>query len=212
IAAGGAVWAALGFGLVALCLGVASRERWPVPVRVLVMLLASGAGYTTLLTVLFVLHGGSPALGGLTPGNAPVAGAPQPAINPVAPRTGEYAGQRYTINAGGIPVWLGFSPDGQTLAVGGTNIGLSNYDAATGARRGKRQLQGGLRYANFSPDGRRIVAGGYSGGPVVLDPAEGAVTSRCEAGANEVRDAAFTADGKTVLGAAGKSLFGWDAG
>jgi hypothetical protein len=198
---GSAIWAALGFGLVALCLAIATRERWPVPVRVLGMVLAGGAGYAILLAVVLFLHGGKPAVGGLLPGNAPVAGnppagAPGLAINLVPPRADDYSGQRYAIDAGGIPVWLAFSPDSQTLAVGDTNLGLSTYDAATGAPRGKpQQLASGLRYANFSPDGRRIVAGGYSGGPLVLDLAQGSVTASCEAGKTEVHDAAFTGDG-----------------
>jgi hypothetical protein len=218
ITLGGAIWAALGFGLVGLCLAIAGRERWPAPARVLVMVLASAAGYATLLAVLLVLHVVLPAVGGLSPGSTQVAGSspavtPGPALHPAPHRTGDYAGEQYAIDTRGIPVWLAFSPDGQTLAVGDTDQGISTYDAATGAPRGTRHhLEGGLRYANFSPDGRRLVAGGYSGGPVVLDAAEGGVLSRCEAGANELRDAAFTGDGKIVLGAARKSLLEWDAG
>jgi WD40 repeat protein len=218
LALGGAIWGALGFGLVGLCLAIATRERWPAPVRAAAMVLASGAGYGILLAVLFFLHIALPAMSGFLPGNAPVAanpaaGAPVPALNPAPPRIVDYAGERYAIDTGGIPAWVDFSPDSQTLAVGDNKLGLSTYDAATGAPRGKAQrLESGLRYANFSPDGRRLVAGGYSGGPVVLDLNADGIASRCEAGTSEVQDAAFTGDGQTVLGAAGKSLLVWDAG
>jgi WD40 repeat protein len=218
ITVGGAIWTALGFGLVALCLAIAGRERWPAPLRVLVMVLASAAGYATVLAVVLILHVGMPPVGGLLPGSAGVVGnppavAPGTALPPRPRRPRDYAGELYSIDVGGIPVWLAFSPDGQVLAVGDTAFGLSTYDAATGAPRGTRhQLKGGLRYASFSPGGRRLVVGGYSGGPVVLDAALGDVMARCEACASEVWDAAFPAGGKTVLGAAGKSLLEWDAG
>jgi len=211
---GGAIWGGLGAGLAALCFAVASRERWPVALRVVVMLLASAAGYGTLLAVVLFLAFNAPDPSGPPPRNAPVVvnrpAVPfQPAVLPVPPRI-DFAGQRVVIDAEGIPGWLGFTPDGQTLVVGAS--GLNTYDAATGVAKGKQlSLEDGLRYADFSPDGQRIVAGGYKGGPVVLGLADGAVVSRCEAGPDPVRDAAFRGDGKTVLGAEGTHLVEWDA-
>jgi WD40 repeat protein len=49
---GGALWGALGFGLAAACVGIARREQWPMPVRLLLSLLLTLLGYGVVVFLL----------------------------------------------------------------------------------------------------------------------------------------------------------------
>jgi WD40 repeat protein len=172
-------------------------------------------GYGIVLgTVLFV-HVFLPAINQPAMGTAPLAGnrpavAPPVGNNPIPPSTDRYVGQRFACDTNGIPVWAAFSPDGEKLAVGTEGWGLSVHEIGTGATRNAQALRRGFRYGAFSPDGERIVAGGFTGGPVVIHVRSTLVTS-CEAKDSVVMGAAFTSDGKAILGAVGNKLVVWEA-
>jgi hypothetical protein len=218
VAVGGAIWAALGFGLASLCFTIAGRTRWPVPVRVVLMLLASGVGYAILGAAIIFLQ-----IGPLAPKNPPAVRPPvQP--RPAVPQP-YFNGQRFEVEVEGVGVeHLRYTPDGRTLLVLGGEGRLVTVDTATGAPTDEwqhvRTLTGNVRSADVSPDGKRAVVGGYSriAGPVVVDLDARTVLAQCEVTANEVRDhvlpvrdVAFADGGAKVLAVAGDKLIAWDA-
>ncbi len=53
---GGAIFGAIGGGLVAVCYTIAGKEDWPSPVRLLIISLLVAAGYGVLVTLLIAAH------------------------------------------------------------------------------------------------------------------------------------------------------------
>jgi WD40 repeat protein len=107
-----------------------------------------------------------------------------------------------TLRLRGVRGCLAFSPDGRLLAASTGTAGeqVTIWDAATG-RQMSRLAVGAptLEHLAFSPDGKRLLCWGYSPHARVWDIAAGKELFTVAGG-----QAAFTADGKTLVSADGQ--------
>src|SRR5262249_42256201 len=108
---------------------------------------------------------------------------------------------------------LTFSPDGRTVAAGGTNGTVNRWDADTGQPKEPwRWHQGAVRPVAYSPDGRLLASGGTDSTVQLLDTATGQSRQpfQCR---TFVGNLAFSPDGRAlaaVTHAPNATLHLWD--
>ena len=111
---------------------------------------------------------------------------------------------------GGSVVALAFTPDGQTLIIGGNQVVV--FDTATGREKGL--LEAGQSFTNalaLSADGKHLAGGGRDNKVLFWDLASGALTRVLEGHRGSVRALAFAPDGKRLAsGSDDTTILIWD--
>ena len=103
-------------------------------------------------------------------------------------------------------VWnVRWSPDGRTLAAGGTDGTLTVYDAATG-RVGYRKRMAPVYGLDWSPDGRFLAAGAADDDIYVYEAASGRPYDTLVGHEDLVTAVAWSPDGRTLASTAGGVL------
>jgi WD40 repeat protein len=116
------------------------------------------------------------------------------------------------------PGWgLAYSPDGRTLAGGGSRGGedgfLCLWDTASGDGAELAALRRPITTVAYSPDGRTIASGGMDGKLVLWDPATRRERLRIEANRSYLAPVAFSPDGRMVASAnEARWVKLWDSG
>jgi WD40 repeat protein len=126
-------------------------------------------------------------------------------------------------NDGAFPSWwqsVAFSPDGQTVAVGGGIAGsaVRFYEVKTGAILGTwKSVASNLTAIAYSPDGRMLAVGGGSDGTLpgslgIWDVASGKlkVDMPLDFDGGYVRSFAFSPDGKTIVSGSDDKVRLWE--
>jgi WD40 repeat protein len=117
------------------------------------------------------------------------------------------------LSASPLPGRLAFSPDGQTLAVGGWNKAVHLWEVPTGK---EIRTIGELDHVNalaFAPDGRTLAAAsGWRGGAIhLLDVATGQPVRKLQGHDTYIGAVAFAPDGKTLAsGQRDTTVLVWD--
>jgi WD40 repeat protein len=97
---------------------------------------------------------------------------------------------------------ISFSPDGKTLATGSGFGVIRIWDATSGGLLGEMQASNNAVRAVFSPDGSLLAAGNSGFQPDyairLWDPATGEIVHTLEGHTTDVRDLAFSPDGRTL--------------
>jgi hypothetical protein len=105
-------------------------------------------------------------------------------------------------------VAVAFSPDGKTLAAGGSYRGIRLWEVATGRQRARFVGRAPrIRSLAFAADGRTLAAGGWQDGQPALvelwDLTTGWKRALLRGDADAVTSVAFTPDGRTLAAAEG---------
>jgi WD40 repeat protein len=111
----------------------------------------------------------------------------------------------------GIPA-VAFSPDGQTLAIGGYNKTAKLLDVAGGKERAKFDHPNEVRALAFSPDGKLLATACWDGALRLWDLATGGEKLTCKGPKDRLFRVQFSPDGKSLVSAGhrdGPKL--WDA-
>ena len=109
---------------------------------------------------------------------------------------------------------IAYSPDGKTLAVGGS-LGIWLYDAHTGAEIAlfeiAREYMSDLQFIVYSPDGKTIAS--VSGQKIrIWDAETGALLKTLKGHIDRIYSVAFSPDGKTIaIDSRDKTIPIWDA-
>jgi WD40 repeat protein len=104
---------------------------------------------------------------------------------------------------------LAFAPNGKTLAEAGDDNAIRLWDLVTGQARPFKQLAANIRRLQFSDDGKYLLAACSNGEHHVWAVATGKVPDWFARQKIRIASAAFTADGKTLVVAAGRAVRWW---
>ena len=106
-----------------------------------------------------------------------------------------------------------FSPDGQTLASGGSHGPVRLWDVQTGVEKQilKGHTAGGVYSVVFSPDGETIASGGWDGTVRLWDVQTGVEKQSLTGHEGVVLSVSFSPDGQTIAsGGSDKTVRLWD--
>lgn len=105
---------------------------------------------------------------------------------------------------------LAISTDGRTIATGGMDKDLLLLDAATGKEPRRLRTWPMSMQAVFFPDGKTLAVASNSGTITLWDVNSGKLVPVSPDPLTEVKQLAFSADGRTVIGSA-ERVIAWDA-
>ena len=100
---------------------------------------------------------------------------------------------------------MSFSPDGQTLASGGTD-GIRLWDVESGTKRGISDHTNWAVSLVFSPDGQTVASGGVAGTVRLWDIQSGIEKQILKGHTGNVRDLVFSPDGRMIASSDGTLL------